>query len=74
MALIDKAGKCWTPYDIRDICVKNSTFGETVNVYEFDCMQKGLYGGSGNLQMKHKGACWIWEKYGYETSTVLFVS
>lgn len=27
-----------------------------------------------NLQLKHEGNCWIWEQYGFETSTVIFVS
>lgn len=74
MALIDEAAKCETPYVHWDICVKNSTFGKTVNFYSFGCMQRGFYGGSGNLQMKHDRGCWIWEEYGYETLTIFFVS
>lgn len=38
------------------------------------CVQTKEYGNRVNLQLKHKGPCWIWEKYGYETYTVLSVS
>lgn len=45
-----------------------------VNPSSLWCAQKEEYSKLINLQLKHDGACWIWEKHGIETSTVLFVS
>lgn len=40
----------------------------------FECVRKNSYGRRINLQIKHRGRCWIWEKYGYKTYLVICVS
>lgn len=59
-------------------CAKSFVCGTDNKIYYhidyLECYKITPYGKSINLQLKHKGACWIWETYGYETSTVLWVS
>lgn len=44
------------------------------NIYYLWCKQKTEYGKRVNLQLKHPFRCFIWESYGIETTTFLFVS
>lgn len=62
---------CETGYYIREIC---GTDGETyVNNDVLECTQKKEYGKRLNLQFKHYGRCWAFEKYGLEPCTVFCV-
>lgn len=40
----------------------------------FDCAQISEYGKRINLQYVHFGYCYIWEEYGFQTTTIIFVS
>lgn len=63
---------CQTPYESSPVCGTDGvTYG---NIWFLKCTQIEEYGKRVNLQLKHKMACWIWEEYGFETYTVLFVS
>lgn len=44
------------------------------NIYRLWCAQNKEYGKRVNLQLKHEWRCFIWESYGIETTTFLFVS
>lgn len=67
---------CITPYGLySDDDVYCGT--DAYNYYYlsvFECEQNSKYGKSINLQLKHRGRCWIWEKHGYETYEVICVS
>lgn len=47
---------------------------KTYDDFDLCPMQHTEYGKRVNLQLKHDHACSIWEEYGFETYTVLFVS
>lgn len=38
------------------------------------CEMTTKYGKRINLQIKHRGRCWIWEEHGLETNGVIYVS
>lgn len=65
--------KCEIAYSAGDnVC---GTDGKTyLNPSHLLCDQREEHGKRINLQLKHDGACWIWEKHGLETNTVIFVS
>lgn len=68
--------KCETSYvapNPRDF-VCGSDGQDYLDRYDFECKQKTKYGKSVNLQLWHRGGCWIWEKHGFETSEVIWVS
>lgn len=65
--------KCESTYEAKyytdGIC---GTDGKSyIGMYEFLCAQKEEYGKRVNLQVKHRWPCFIWEKYGYETHTLV---
>lgn len=63
---------CIIPYIYSPVC---GTDGVTyVNTWTLECVQSKEYGKRVHLEQEHRGACWIWEKYGLETSTVFHVS
>lgn len=66
---------CETPYSIgnhRVFC--GSDARDYYYLSYLECVRKTKYGKRINLQLKHRGRCWIWEKYGYETYLVIGVS
>lgn len=66
--------KCETSYDgLPLVCgTDGKTYG---NLGRLNCeIEETEYGKRINLQLKHDGACWIWEKYGYDTYAVILVS
>lgn len=44
------------------------------NIHYLWCAQKSEYGRKINLQLIHQWRCFIWEKYGIDTTTFLCVS
>lgn len=44
------------------------------NIHHLWCAQKSEYGRKINLQLIRRWHCFIWEKYGIETTTFLYVS
>lgn len=73
---MDDGPSCTTLYTNNygpgSVCgTNNKDYPYLVNL---QCEQQMEYGKQINLQLKHEGTCWIWERYGYETDTVLFVS
>lgn len=67
--------KCATPYSAAPDNIYCGTDARDYHYLSyFECKQKTKYGKRINLQLKHRGRCWIWEKYGYETYAVIFVS
>lgn len=71
----NKEASCETPYGLDPT---NMYCGTDAQDYYYlstlECEQKTKYGKSINLQLKHRGRCWIWEKHGYETYEVICVS
>lgn len=70
-----KKVKCITPHTSDPTTYYCGT--DAKNYYSLstlECEKNTEYGKSINLQLKHSGKCWIWEKYGYETYQVICVS
>lgn len=65
--------KCMSWYGPNyDVC---GTDGLTyTDPMQLHCIQEQEYGKRVNLQFKHDGPCWIWEKNGFETFTLFDVS
>lgn len=65
--------KCATDYGANsEVCgTDGKTYG---NLSSLRCEQKEEYGKRVNLQLSHNMPCWIWEKYGFGTTTLCFVS
>lgn len=67
--------KCITPYRAAPDEIYCGTDGQDYDYLSyFECQQKTKYGKRVNLQLKHRGGCWKWEKHGYETYEVIGVS
>lgn len=54
---------CETPYIARGWKFVCGTDNKTYDFTEFDCISKGEYGVSVNLDIKHKGPCSKWDYY-----------
>lgn len=71
----DKEERCISPYALAPDRVYCGTDGLDYHyLSEFECIQKSKYGKRINLQLRHRGGCWIWEKNGFETYEVICVS
>lgn len=68
----NQKNKCETSYENRVVC---GTDGRNyANPSFLRCEQNKEYGKRVNLQLSHEMPCWIWEQYGFGTSTLCIVS
>lgn len=76
MESINKMIKCMMPYaepvGPKAVCGTDNISFFSIDVLE--CIKQTEYGKRVNLQLKHEGMCWMWEDYGFDTTTVVFVS
>lgn len=70
----DPTIKCGMAYEMYPRTVCGTDGNDYHDLAYFRCAQTMEYGKRVNLQLRHEGSCWMWERHGIETSTLCFVS